>query len=166
MVKSVRVMIEKKIDLYKVLDIPRNADIEQIRRAYRDLALIHHPDKQGQKKKTEDADFNLIVTSYQILSDPALRKQYEKLLQPHDKNTLKPKKTAAVKAMQQKLRAKEVQATQAPVNVELLREEGIKNAVYLKRRSLQKQQVPIQVFMIYFCLNRSTLKRAHSLQLV
>ena len=43
-----------KRDCYDVLGIPRGASKEDIKKAYRKLALKHHPDKGGDKKKFEE----------------------------------------------------------------------------------------------------------------
>ena len=38
-------------DLYEVLGVPRNADLTQIKKAYKKLSLKHHPDKNMDNKK-------------------------------------------------------------------------------------------------------------------
>lgn len=57
---------------YEVLDVPQRASEEDIKKAYRRLALVHHPDKGG----TEEA-FQEIAKAYEILSDPAKRRSYD-----------------------------------------------------------------------------------------
>lgn len=73
------------IDLYQVLGLPRNATPEQIKTAYRRLALRHHPDKGG------DAElFKQVSNAYQILSNPELRRRYDHSLPIPDGELLSP----------------------------------------------------------------------------
>ena len=59
-------------NFYQVLGVSKNASISEIKKAYRKLALLHHPDKGG---NTES--FNQISTAYDVLSDDTKRKQYD-----------------------------------------------------------------------------------------
>ena len=51
-------------DLYEVLGISRNADDREIKRAYRKMAVQHHPDKGGDEQK-----FKELSEAYEILHD-------------------------------------------------------------------------------------------------
>ncbi len=62
-------------DYYKILDIPREASQSDIKRAYRKLALKHHPDKNKSPNATKK--FQDIGEAYSILSDPAKRRRYD-----------------------------------------------------------------------------------------
>ncbi len=64
-----------KRDYYEVLGIPRHADADAIKAAYRKLARQFHPDVN----KSEDAAsrFNEIQEAYDVLSDPDRRRQYD-----------------------------------------------------------------------------------------
>ncbi len=67
-------MSEKK-DYYKLLGINRNASIDDIKKAYRELAKKYHPDIAG---PTADAEkFKEISNAYSVLSDDTKRKQYD-----------------------------------------------------------------------------------------
>jgi len=67
--------------LYTTLNIPPTATQEDIRKAYRRLALVHHPDKQSTKseKIKEDAaqQFQRIGFAYAVLSDEKRRRTYD-----------------------------------------------------------------------------------------
>ena len=61
------------MDLYKVLKVSQDASQEEIKRAYRKLALQFHPDKcQDPTDK-----FTKINHAYQVLSDPEKRRMYD-----------------------------------------------------------------------------------------
>ena len=61
---------------YAVLSVPRNAALAEIKKAYRKLALTHHPDKGG-----DESMFKIISAAYEILSDDARRAEYDRLQQ-------------------------------------------------------------------------------------
>ncbi|OIN88961.1 hypothetical protein AUJ40_02780 [Candidatus Berkelbacteria bacterium CG1_02_42_45] len=62
-------------DCYKILGVEKNASTEEIKKAYRKLALKYHPDRGGSE---EDArKFKEINEAYQVLSDPQKRAQYD-----------------------------------------------------------------------------------------
>ncbi|KAK9449969.1 uncharacterized protein V1518DRAFT_415189 [Limtongia smithiae] len=69
-----------EIDPYTVLGVSPNASAAEIKRAYRRLALVHHPDKAGSDKTSAAAAhtrFQELVFAYGILSDPEKRKLYD-----------------------------------------------------------------------------------------
>ena len=57
-------------DYYKILGVDRKASEDDIRKAYRKLAMKHHPDKNPGDKKSEDK-FKEINEAYQVLIDAA-----------------------------------------------------------------------------------------------
>jgi curved DNA-binding protein len=65
-------------DYYKVLGIDRKADEDQIKRAYRKLALQYHPDRNPGDSTAEDK-FKDINEAYQVLSDPEKKSRYDAL---------------------------------------------------------------------------------------
>ncbi len=65
-------------DYYKILGVERNASKDEIKRAYRKLALKTHPDRNPGDKKAEDR-FKDINEAYQVLSDPEKRTRYDQL---------------------------------------------------------------------------------------
>lgn len=60
-------------DYYKILGIPRNATRDDIKKAYRKLAHLHHPDKTG----GNEAKFKELNEAYQVLGDEKKRAQYD-----------------------------------------------------------------------------------------
>ena len=70
--------MSEKRDYYEVLDVARNAGADEIRRAYRKLALKYHPDSfQGDKSEAE-ARFKGLAEAYEVLSDPEKRQRYDR----------------------------------------------------------------------------------------
>ena len=65
-----------KRDYYKILGVNKDATKEEIKRAYRRLALKYHPDKNKDPKAEER--FKEITEAYLILSDGDRRKEYDK----------------------------------------------------------------------------------------
>lgn len=65
-------------DYYDILGIAKNASIEEVKRAYRESALRHHPDRapEGKKKEAEEK-FKEISEAYAVLSDPQKRALYD-----------------------------------------------------------------------------------------
>jgi len=63
------------LDYYKILGIKETASDEQIKNAYKKLALKWHPDKN--KSKNAEQKFQQIVEAYNILNDVNKRKQYD-----------------------------------------------------------------------------------------
>lgn len=64
-------------DYYQILGISKTADIEEIKKAYRKLALKFHPDRNPNDKVAEER-FKKINEAYAVLSDPEKRKQYDR----------------------------------------------------------------------------------------
>jgi len=67
-----------KRDYYDILGVKENASNEEIKRVYRDLAKKYHPDKNS-GDKTAEAKFKEISEAYNVLRDPAKRKQYDQM---------------------------------------------------------------------------------------
>lgn len=66
----------EKTDLYEVLGVSKNATEDEIRKAYRKLALKYHPDKNPDDASATEK-FKKISEAYEILSDPEKRKEYD-----------------------------------------------------------------------------------------
>ncbi|MEZ5963537.1 MAG: J domain-containing protein [Planctomycetota bacterium] len=67
-------------DYYAVLGVARDAGADDIKRAYRKLALQWHPDRHKEDEKAEaEAKFKRISEAYEVLSDEHKRKRYDQL---------------------------------------------------------------------------------------
>ncbi|RNF27663.1 chaperone DNAJ protein [Trypanosoma conorhini] len=62
---------------YEVLEVDRKASLDEIRRAYKQQALMHHPDKNYGNVENTVAVFKEIQNAYSVLSDPEERAWYD-----------------------------------------------------------------------------------------
>lgn len=65
-------------DYYSVLGVEKKASQEEIKKAYRKLAVKYHPDKNPGDKKAEEK-FKAIAEAHEVLGDPEKRKKYDQL---------------------------------------------------------------------------------------
>ncbi|HPO20136.1 MAG TPA: molecular chaperone DnaJ [Rubrivivax sp.] len=67
-----------KRDYYEILGVPRNASEDDIKKAYRKLAMKHHPDRnQGDKAKVAEEKFKEAKEAYEMLTDAPKRAAYD-----------------------------------------------------------------------------------------
>lgn len=68
-------MVQKR-DYYEILDVHRDADEDEIKKAYRKLAIKYHPDKNPGDKEAEDK-FKEATEAYDVLRTPEKRQRYD-----------------------------------------------------------------------------------------
>jgi len=68
----------EKRDYYEVLGVPRNASLDDVKKAYRKMALKHHPDKNPGDGRAEEK-FKEAAEAYAVLSDDEKRGRYDRL---------------------------------------------------------------------------------------
>src|SRR5277367_2952809 len=71
-------MATQQQDYYQTLGVAREADTEEIRKAYRKLARKHHPDLNPGDKASEDR-FKKVQEAYDVLSDPKKKQMYDQV---------------------------------------------------------------------------------------
>ena len=67
-----------KRDYYEVLGVGRDAGEEEIKKAFRKLAVKFHPDKNPDNRKEAETKFKEVAEAYDVLSDAQKRQQYER----------------------------------------------------------------------------------------
>lgn len=65
-----------KKDFYQVLGVSRSSTEDEIKKAFRKLAMQYHPDKNPGDKKSEDK-FKEVTEAYEVLSDPQKKAQFD-----------------------------------------------------------------------------------------
>ena len=64
-------------DYYEILGVSKTATQDEIKKAYRKLAVANHPDKHPDEKDKYEKKFKEINEAYSILSDPQKRANYD-----------------------------------------------------------------------------------------
>lgn len=64
-------------DYYQILGVPKNASQEEIKKAYRKLAMQYHPDRNPGKESWANEKFKEINQAFSVLGDPEKRRQYD-----------------------------------------------------------------------------------------
>jgi molecular chaperone DnaJ len=74
-------------DYHQILNVPREASDEEIKKAYRKLALKYHPDRNPHNKEAEEK-FKEISEAYEVLSDQEKRFRYERFGNADDSGSI------------------------------------------------------------------------------
>jgi DnaJ-class molecular chaperone len=61
---------------YDILEVPETASQDEIKKAYRKLSMIHHPDKNGNSQESTEK-FQKISEAYEVLGTPEKKKEYD-----------------------------------------------------------------------------------------
>lgn len=62
-------------DYYQILGVPKTASLDEIKKAYRKLALQYHPDRN--KSKEAEVKFKEVTRAYEVLADPQKKQAYD-----------------------------------------------------------------------------------------
>ena len=66
-----------KRDYYEILGLSKNASAEEIKKAYRQMAMKYHPDRNPGKKEAEEK-FKEAAEAYEVLTEPEKRARYDR----------------------------------------------------------------------------------------
>lgn len=65
-------------DYYEILGLTKGASVDEVKKAYRKLAMQYHPDRVSEEKKKESEEkFKEVSEAYAVLSDPAKKQLYD-----------------------------------------------------------------------------------------
>lgn len=67
----------RKRDYYEILGVDKHVDGNAIKKAYRNLAMKYHPDRNPGREKEANEKFKEINKAYEVLGDPEKRRQYD-----------------------------------------------------------------------------------------
>lgn len=65
-------------DYYQILGVDKNANEDDLKKAYRKMALKWHPDRNQDKKAQAEEKFKEINEAYEVLSDPKKKEIYDR----------------------------------------------------------------------------------------
>ena len=71
-------MTTKAGDYYSILGVPRNSSDDEVKKAYRKLAMKYHPDRNPGKEDWANEKFKEINEAYAVLGNPEKRSQYDR----------------------------------------------------------------------------------------
>jgi curved DNA-binding protein CbpA len=84
------------LDHYKTLGVSRNASRQEIKRAFRALAKLYHPDRNASRTQWATAQIKRLIEAHRVLSHPGLREVYDRRHEvlherEHRRSNLRPK---------------------------------------------------------------------------
>ena len=123
-------------DYYAILGVPRNATQAQVRARFQELARSQHPDRySGEEKAKAEDEFQEITQAFNVLNDPARRREVDSALVQREKGMVEDKGDAAKVYLRRGVKAyKEANYIEAASNFERATRESPRDArawVYL-----------------------------------
>jgi len=67
----------KEIDYYKLLNVSRSASTREIKKAYKKLAVLYHPDKNPDDRDAAEIKFKAVAQAHEVLTDDEMRRKYD-----------------------------------------------------------------------------------------
>jgi DnaJ-class molecular chaperone len=125
-------------NFYSVLKISNAATAQEIKKAYRDLVLVWHPDKNPHNVAVAETTFKKIAEAHAVLSNPSKRSAYDKELQQHSFAFFQQSQTTfeqRTNSARFSFRPRAKKVTEIPVNCKL--EElftGVKKTIKMTRQ--------------------------------
>ena len=128
-------------DYYQVLGIAQTATPAEIKKAYHQQALLHHPDKKAPGQKIDAAEFREVHEAYELLIDAAKRAKYDQRLAGAQNATLAEQRRAeaaekTARAKAQKKAQRKAAAEAAQMENEQRKKEALE---MLKKRKLARR---------------------------
>eukprot|EP00449_Zooxanthella_nutricula_P047789 CAMPEP_0198589750 /NCGR_PEP_ID=MMETSP1462-20131121/134785_1 /TAXON_ID=1333877 /ORGANISM="Brandtodinium nutriculum, Strain RCC3387" /LENGTH=585 /DNA_ID=CAMNT_0044321271 /DNA_START=18 /DNA_END=1772 /DNA_ORIENTATION=+ len=138
---------EKAIDYYKVLGLDDYASLDEVKKAYKKLSLVYHPDKtaglSAEQKEEYSGIFMELKNAYLTLGDQATRRQYDRDRDrdqaQYELNGWKPKKRAHFDASEMLKKLQEMQKPPGQL-VDVPMSAKLEKFVYGGHKKIQRQR--------------------------
>ncbi|EGW35540.1 DnaJ-like spliceosome component cwf23 [Spathaspora passalidarum NRRL Y-27907] len=136
-------IFDDNIDIYEFMGITRTATSAEIRKAYRQHALLYHPDKQ----RGDETKFTILLKCYEILTNETLRKKYDQLSAAKQQREIDREKLADLtRQFQDELLASEEKVRTNKKrkwghSIEQLKEDGLMRRRLMEQKLYEKKNV-------------------------
>lgn len=133
-----------KLDAYEVLQVERSASREDVRRAYRKLALKWHPDKNPERHEEAARKFDALRRAYEVLSDDSARSALDAVLDAQDAQRARDDaRDAKRRRMADELREREAMAAAtAPISAASAARRRLAAELERLRKKREEEHVP------------------------
>jgi len=142
-------------NLYHILGLPDFSSIEEVKKSFRKLAVLYHPDKNPEGAER----FKEILSAYEILSDPELKAKYDLSLK-NKTGFLYPKQTTRRSPFKEKNFADEREMERRKYYGKYYQSNGNKKSRRFEKKPVPKNEfrniliaIPLTVFLLMLLLN-------------